>query len=117
MLFRHHLSNLEEKKVFVNLQDYFKLTDTVKTEVSKVSYIKIMDATADCKNTLMELLHNLYDMFIQKKKKSYLLLEGDAKLYEILVSLKIEYGSELNWMLPYPGDWHMLMNFQYPLIF
>lgn len=26
--------------------------------------------------------------------------------------LKVEYGKELDWMIPMPGDWHMLFNFQ-----
>ena len=39
-------------------------------------------------------------------------MEGDGKIYEILHSLKFEYGEELKWFLPYPGDWHMLKNFQ-----
>ena len=42
--------------------------------------------------------------------------EGYAKLYEILQSLKVEYDSELKWVIPYPGDWHTLMNFQKALM-
>ena len=30
----------------------------------------------------------------------------------ILHSLKDEYGDELRWVIPYPGDFHVLMNFQ-----
>ena len=44
------------------------------------------------------------------------MVEGDAKLYEILQSLKFEYGNELKWVIPYPGDWHTLMNFQKALV-
>ena len=29
--------------------------------------------------------------------------EGYAKLYEIFQSLKVEYDSELKWVIPYPG--------------
>ena len=41
-------------------------------------------------------------------------------LYDILKSLHYEYGEELNWLVPYPGDFHLLMYFQkasvgYPL--
>lgn len=38
----------------------------------------------------------------------YLVIEGDQKLYEVLQSLKFEYGKELDWVIPFPGDWHML---------
>ena len=43
-------------------------------------------------------------------------MKGDAKLYEILKSLTFEYGEELSWLIPYPGDFHMLMNFQKALM-
>ena len=33
-------------------------------------------------------------------------------MYELLQSLKFEYNEELGWLIPYPGDWHMLMNYQ-----
>ena len=34
------------------------------------------------------------------------------KLYEVLQSLKFEYGKDLDWVIPIPGDWHMLLNYQ-----
>ncbi len=40
------------------------------------------------------------------------MVEGDAKLYEILQAIKFEYGQEYKWLLPLPGDWHLLKNFQ-----
>lgn len=46
----------------------------------------------------------------------WLVVEGDAKVYEVLKALKTEYGEELQWMLPYPGDWHILKNYQTALM-
>ena len=43
-------------------------------------------------------------------------LEGNVKLYDILKSLKFEYGAELNWLFPYPGDFHLLMKYQKALM-
>jgi len=31
-------------------------------------------------------------------------------------SLKFQYGEELSWVIPYPGDWHLLMNYQKALM-
>ena len=31
-------------------------------------------------------------------------------------SLSFEYGEELSWLVPYPGDFHLLMNFQKALM-
>ena len=44
------------------------------------------------------------------------MLVADAKLYEILQSLKFEYGKELQWVIPFPGDWHLLINYQKALM-
>ena len=60
----------------------------------------------------MQVLHNYMNSLVVYMK--WLLVEGDVKVYEILQSLKIEYGDELSWMLPYPGDWHLLKNSQVP---
>ena len=46
--------------------------------------------------------------------RQLLVVEGDAKVYEVLKFLK--YGDELKWVLPIPGDWHLLRNYQYPLM-
>ena len=40
---------------------------------------------------------------------NYLLVIGDAKTFELL--RKDEYGQDL-WIIPYPGDWYILRNFQ-----
>ena len=37
---------------------------------------------------------------------------GDGKTYDHLHALKIEYGSDLDWLIPLPGDWHILKNYQ-----
>ena len=39
------------------------------------------------------------------------------KIYEVLKSLKSEYGDDLSWLITYPGDWHLLFNYQYPFNF
>ena len=65
-----------------------------------------MDCKADSKDTLMSMLHDLYDEFIHTATgNKYLVVEGDAKIYELLQSLKLEYSDELGWLIPYPGDW------------
>ena len=41
---------------------------------------------------------------------------SQAKLYEILKCLSFEYGEDLNWLIPYPGDFYLLLNFQKALM-
>ena len=95
-------------KTKINIQDYFSCIWPTHTEKSNYYYLDILDAIADNKDTLMSLLYDLHEQFIQKKGCQYLVVTGDAKVYEKLQSLKIEYTGELHWLVPYPGDWHML---------
>ena len=63
-----------------------------------------MDAVADSKDTVMQLLHDLQQQFIVCKNMKWLVLEGDAKLYEVVKSLQFEYSEEMSWVIPYPGE-------------
>ena len=74
----------------------------------------IMNAKSDNKDTLMSMLHDLYEEFIKAKK--CLLKDRDAKVYELLQVLKFEYGEGLQCVVPFPGDWHTLMNYQSALM-
>jgi hypothetical protein len=98
------------------MQDYLRLTTATHTKKSNVSYLWVMDAVADNKGTMIQLLSDLQEQFISNGIHEYIILEGDAKLYEVLQSLKFEYGECFKLLLPFPGDWHMLMNFQHALI-
>ena len=33
---------------------------------------------------------------------------GDAKTYLHLQTIKLDYGEEVSWLLPFPGDFHIL---------
>ena len=37
---------------------------------------------------------------------------GNAKVYDLLQSIRFEYGNHLTWFIPPPGDWHVLYNYQ-----
>ncbi len=62
------------------------------------------------------LSYKIYTVLLSKKSLSFLLVEGDAKLYEVLQAIKFEYGHEHDWLLPLPGDWYLLKNFQIALM-
>ncbi len=75
--------------------------------------MEVMDGVSDKKDTILELLHR----FIKgQDHQDYLVIEGDQKLFEIFQELKHEYGKDLNWVIPMPEDWHMLMNYQKALM-
>ncbi len=116
MLHKVAVNNRAVKQPFINLQDYFSLLRVTHTQKSRVTYYEVMDAPADSKDTIMALLHDLHQQFIEELEQKWLVVEGDGKFYEILKSLLFEYGEELSWVIAYPGDWHMLKNFQAALM-
>ena len=101
---------------FLNIQQYLSATRVTRTEKSNVYYLEVMDAVADTKDTMIEMLYNLHHKFIEDQGLNYLVVEGDAKLFNILQSLKHEYGDKLQWVIPYPGNWHTLKNYQPALL-
>ena len=34
---------------------------------------------------------------------------GDAETYDLL---QYQYGESMGWLIPFPGDWHILLNYQ-----
>ncbi len=112
MIIKSFVSNKRPQRMFQSMQEYFSVTRATHTEKSSVLYLEVMDAVADSKDTMMVVLHNLYQKIVEAHGLHYLAVEGDAKLFDILQSLKHEYGDELKWLVPFPGDWHALKNYQ-----
>lgn len=100
----------------LSLQDYMAVVSPVKADKSNVVYMQVLDAKSECKDTLMTIMFDLHERFIERQGKKFLVLAADSKLYEVLHSLKYEYGEELDWVLPFPGDWHLLKTFQIALM-
>ena len=49
--------------------------------------------------TVMAMLHDLHKKNIEEIGQQWLVVEGDAKVYEIFKALKLEYGNELKWVI------------------
>ena len=83
---------------------------------SQITYLRIINEPADNKETILKVINFLYNVYDVETTINHLLVIGDAKIYELLRKLKDEYGRDLNWLIPFPGDWHILKNFQ-PVVF
>ncbi len=62
--------------IFLGLLDYFYMTQPTLTQKSNVKYHSVMDA-------MMAMLHQLHEEYIIKLKQTYLVVEGDAKLFNL----------------------------------
>ena len=63
------------------------------TEKSIVAYLNVW-MLLPIADTIMQIIHDLHTQFIDNTRVKWLLVEGDAKLYDILQSSKSEYGKE-----------------------
>ena len=81
-------------------------------EKSNVVYIDILSLPADSKDTVLQVLSKIYSKFVGELRHRWENVVGDAKTFDILQTLKSEHGSQMEWMLPLPGDWHILYNYQ-----
>ena len=77
-----------------------------------MSYLDTLDQYADNKDTILDTLALLQDKLEVGTKTKYLAVVGNGKTYDHLHALKVEYGQELKWLIPLPGDWHILKNYQ-----
>ena len=53
-----------DSPVILNMQDYMKLVRPVISDKSNVVYLQVLDAKSDSKDTLMQILNELYQQFI-----------------------------------------------------
>ena len=72
-------------------------------EESEVVYVDIVSLPADSKDTVLRVLKYLHTTFILNLGFRWLIVVGDAKTYDILQSLRRQYGSQIQWLLPFPG--------------
>ena len=104
-------------KVLINFQSYFSLHNNLQSpECSNIIYYQVLDQKCDSKETLMNVINSVYVEFIESQKKKWILLEGDQDTYNRLQLIKTEYGNDLSWLIPIPGDWHFLKNYQEVLL-
>ena len=56
-------------------------------------------------------LNKLESLFIKTKQLTHTVVSDGFKVYKLLCEIKIDYGKEMDWLLPYLGEMHILMNY------
>ena len=89
-----------------DLQSYLqRSTGITSVEQTAYSYLKVLDKNADSRETILEglcVLHKELDIGISNK---HLVVTH-------IQNLKHTYREKLKWVIPFPGDFHMLNNYQ-----
>ena len=75
-------------------------------------YLDVLDQSADSRDTIVEVLSRIYHEFGIGESRRHVVVGGDAKTYQHLQSVKLDYGEQLSWLIPFPGDFHVLLNYQ-----
>ena len=84
--------------------------DKVPTQVSNVVYLSIVDMHADSKEAMEAVVSKLHHEYGVGVRSQHLVVVGDQKTYYRLQELKYTYGPDLHWLIPFIGDWHLLLN-------
>ena len=111
MLLKHGANNATD---LPSLQSLFNCVrqQSKTSEESKVVYMHISSERTDSKITLITVLSQMYETFVIEQNQKWLIVVGDAKTYDIVRSIRSEYGEQMKWVIPWLGDWHMLLNYQ-----
>ena len=86
------------------------------TDKSKFVYLDILDLDANSKETTLRVLSEFTNVLNIGKSLKYLVVVVDALSYKQLRYLKDTRPSEFQWLLPYFGDWHTLLNYGHKLM-
>ena len=114
MLYKASVQETTPEKTGKCFQSFLEASfkPTTEQECSNVVYLDILNEYADNKDTILNTLALLQERLEIGTSVKYLGVVGDGKTYDHLHALKVEYGEELNWLIPLPGDWHILKNYQ-----
>ena len=69
MLYQTTLYKNSTDQIFNNIQNFFSVIRPIHTETSKVVYVDVIDAVADSKDTITQLLQCLYSTLLKKASK------------------------------------------------
>lgn len=110
---KHALQSQSEHGVLKPLREFLIPTPAQLAyhEQSSVYYMELLDENADSEETMAEVAE-MVSSRIMSETQPWLILVGDGKTYEHLGKVKRLYGSALSNILIFPGDWHILKNFQ-----
>ena len=102
------------------LLEQAKFNGTCTWPVSTYKYIEVLDMNADSKEAVLTSLDfpldfplpwALYGVLLK-----HLVVITDAKIFPYVHDIKKEHAEDFKWLILYPGDFHILLNYQKVII-
>jgi hypothetical protein len=87
-------------------------SETTTPEKSEIVYMATWPLKASSKEEFGETLLKVQGVLQVGVKMSRLVVAGDQQTWNFMVELKEEFPDEYGWILPIPGNWHLLFNLQ-----
>ena len=84
---------------------------TPNVQPGNVVYLLVVDMHADTREAMEAVVSKLHSEYEIGVTANSLVVVGDQKTYNRIQELKQVYAQDLNWLIPFIGDWHLLHNF------
>ena len=108
------LPALESGTVLRQLRDFIipSQAQLADHDPSTIFYMDILDENADSEQTMTVVADMINVKLLSTSPQQWMVLVGDGKTFVHLQRVKRLYRADFQNLLIYPGDWHILKNFQ-----
>lgn len=112
VLHHHHDTDLvPEKATLSDIRVFLDDNSDCDQPTSTVHYMELVDENPDSTETMALVAEDLLATF-DAVQDGWVVLVGDGKTYKHLMNIKKQYSAALSKLLIFPGDWHILKNYQ-----